>query len=450
VGLVLFVTLAGLVAAAAFARPISDSIIGLRNFALAIGRGEKEHLAPVSGPKELSDLALVLNNMAEDVRTREEALHESEEKFRSAFANAAIGFAMMRPDGRYVNANSAYCRVTGYDVDELLKMEFQRLIHPDDFAENMRLVDQMLIGRISDFTIENRYIRKGGEVVWVGKSVSLVRNAEGTPKWIITLIENITDRKGAEEALFASNRRLAALMNALPVGVSFSDDATCQRITGNPALLAQFEITLADNLSASAPKPNEAGRRVQYFREGRKIIDMDLPLQRAVAEKRQIPPMELEIHLPSGRRWFAEASGAPILDQSGTVVGGVAVTLDITERKRTEEALRTHRQLLETIIKHIPASVSLIRGSDLRLQLINPAYQAIAPGKEMEGKTLNELWPETGRDFTDLCRKVLQTGQPFEVQDQLNMIRRKPDGPIEQAYFSWSLFRVRLPGDEGW
>ena len=68
-------------------------------------------------------------------------------------------------------------------------------------------------------------------------------------------------------------------MQAVPVGVSFSDDSTCQRITGNPAVLAQFEVGPPDNLSASAPDPTAPGRQVRFFRDGREIRDADLPLQ---------------------------------------------------------------------------------------------------------------------------------------------------------------------------
>lgn len=128
----------------------------------------------------------------------------------------------------------------------------------------------------------------------------------------------------------------------------------------------------------------------------------------------------------------------------------VVVAHDITERRLAEEAMRTHRQLLETVVNHLPAAVNVIRGSDLRIALVNPAYQAIAPGKEMVGKTLDELWPETQRTFVDLCRQVLATGEPYHAVDEMIMICRYPGGPVEQAYFSWSLFRVRLPGDEGW
>ncbi len=123
---------------------------------------------------------------------------------------------------------------------------------------------------------------------------------------------------------------------------------------------------------------------------------------------------------------------------------------DITEHKRTEEALRSSRRTLEAVIHHMPAAVNLIRGSDLRLQFVNPAYQAIAPGRKMVGRTLDEIWPEAGKDFAALCRRVLKTGKPYHVEDDLNMIRRRPGGPLEPAHFNWSLHRVLLPGKEGW
>ena len=162
---------------------------------------------------------------------------------------------------------------------------------------------------------------------------------------------NITDRKQAEQQLDATTQRLQALMAAVPVGISFSDDATCQNITGNPAVLAQFEVKPEDNLSASAPTEEAPGRKVHFFISGRLITDAELPLQRAVAENNVIPPMELEVLLPSGRRWFAESSGAPIRNAQGKVVGGIAVTVDITERKRTEETLRANEEQLSLVLR---------------------------------------------------------------------------------------------------
>jgi signal transduction histidine kinase/DNA-binding response OmpR family regulator len=157
---------------------------------------------------------------------------------------------------------------------------------------------------------------------------------------VIELERALSERRKAEKALAAVNQRLYALMDAVPVGVSFSDDPTCQRVTGNRACLAQFEVSAADNLSASATDAKAPGRQVRFLRDGKPITDAELPLQRAVAQGKEIAPVELEVELPSGRRWFAEASAAPIWEAEGKLLGGIAVTVDITERKHSEAALR--------------------------------------------------------------------------------------------------------------
>ena len=97
---------------------------------------------------------------------------------------------------------------------------------------------------------------------------------------------------------------------------------------------------------------------VKLLIDGRPVTEAELPLQRAVRENREIPPMELEVVLPSGRRWFAAASGAPIRDGQGNVISGVAVTVDLTERKQLEqqrqtmiEAERAARMELERLVR---------------------------------------------------------------------------------------------------
>ncbi len=242
----------------------------------------------------------------------EVALRESEEKFRAAFANATVGFALTTPDGQYLDINPAYSLLTGYSRDDLRSLSFPHLVHPDDFAPHAALLDDLLAGLKPSFTFEHRYLRKDNQVLWVRKSVSLVRNPDGSPRWVVSLLE------------------------------------------------------------------------------------------------------------------------------------------DITERKLAEQEARAQRELLQTVVNHLPAAVNLIRGADLRILFANPAYQAIAPGKEMLGKSLNELWPETGADLDQLCRNVLDSGQPYHAVDAPYNIRRSPGGPLETAWFSWSLFRVRLPGDQGW
>ena len=133
--------------------------------------------------------------------------------------------------------------------------------------------------------------------------------------------------------LVETHQRLEAVLRAVPVGVSFSDDPTCQRITGNPAVLAQFEVTPEDNLSASASDAAAPARQVRYFAEGRQLSDAELPLQRAVAENQEVGPSSLRWSCPAGVLVCAGLR-RPHPRWQGNVVGGVAVTEDVTGRKQ--------------------------------------------------------------------------------------------------------------------
>ena len=120
------------------------------------------------------------------------------------------------------------------------------------------------------------------------------------------------------------------------------------------------------------------------------------------------------------------------------------------ERRQTERELETQRGLLETIIGQLPVGVSLVRGRDLRHQIVNGAYRAIAPGKTMLGKTVSEVWPELHPALSEIYQRILDTGEPYVGIDEPLPIARSPGGPCEPGYFNWALHRVELPGDEGW
>jgi DNA-binding CsgD family transcriptional regulator/PAS domain-containing protein len=138
---------------------------------------------------------------------------------------------------------------------------------------------------------------------------------------------------------------LEAIMNAVPVGVAYSQDLTSEHMTGNPALFAQLEAKADDDISASTKNSDALGRRIRYLQDGRELSPQELPIQRAVAENREIPPMELEVQLSSGRRWSAQAFGAPIRDERGNAIAGVVALVDITDRKQMEAILRIERDV---------------------------------------------------------------------------------------------------------
>jgi PAS domain S-box-containing protein len=134
-------------------------------------------------------------------RRAEDELRASEEQFRMAMENSAIGMALVSPGGKWLRVNRAICHILGYSEDELLTLKFQTVTHPADLDADMELVRQTLAGKISTYQMEKRYIHKNGSVVWALLSVSLVRDESGRPYYFISQIQDISERKKSEEAL---------------------------------------------------------------------------------------------------------------------------------------------------------------------------------------------------------------------------------------------------------
>ena len=117
---------------------------------------------------------------AVDITDRKRAadeLRNSEERFRSTFENAAVGIAHVGLDGRWIRLNQRYCDITGYSRDELMRLRFQDITHPDDLDSDLDLARQLRDGVIPSYTLEKRYIKKDGSEIWVNLTGSSVRNA---------------------------------------------------------------------------------------------------------------------------------------------------------------------------------------------------------------------------------------------------------------------------------
>jgi PAS domain S-box-containing protein len=129
----------------------------------------------------------------------EEALRLSQDKFRSAMQNSPIGMAVVGPDGRWLEVNPALCKITGYTRGELLISNFNSITHPDDREIGSKFLRQMLGKQMESHQVEKRYLHKDGHVIWVQLNVSLAWNPDGTPRHFVAQIQDITERKLAEE-----------------------------------------------------------------------------------------------------------------------------------------------------------------------------------------------------------------------------------------------------------
>ncbi|MBF0572031.1 MAG: PAS domain S-box protein [Candidatus Omnitrophica bacterium] len=301
----------------------------------------------------------------------------------------------------------------------------------------------------TNWDFECRIKRGDGVVRWIWAQGKPLLDVHHKVTQISGFVKDITEHKKIEKEALEARKRLETLMDALPVGVSFSDDQTCQRITGNAAVLAQFEVGEKDNLSASAPDNNASGRKLQFFNEGRQISESELPLQRAVKENRVIPAMELEVVLPSGKHWFAMVSGAPVCDDHGKVLGGVAVTVDITDRKKNEETLRQKEErlneLLQRLTYHVDNSpLAVIEwGPDMRLIRWSGIAEQMFGWKSQEvlGKRMDDfhwIYHEDEAKVDDVSSQ-LQAGLKLRVFSA-NRNYRKDGAVIYCEWYNSSLF----------
>jgi PAS domain S-box-containing protein len=134
-------------------------------------------------------------------RRVEEALKESEERFRATFEQAAVGVAHVRPDGRFLLVNHKFCDIVGYTREELLGKTFQEITYPYDLKADLQNVQMLLANIIQNYSLHKRCIRKDGSFVWTNLTASLVRKTTGEPAYLIGVLEDISEHKKLEEQL---------------------------------------------------------------------------------------------------------------------------------------------------------------------------------------------------------------------------------------------------------
>jgi PAS domain S-box-containing protein len=157
------------------------------------------YVSPVHDEDGLLTNFVGVQNDITERRRIEEVLRESEERFRATFEHAAVGAAHVGIDGRWLRVNRRLSEIVGYEREELLERTFQDITHPDDLEEYLEQMRLMLEGELQTYTMEKRYLRKGGPEVWVNLTVSLVRDASGEPVYFIVVVEDISERKKTEQ-----------------------------------------------------------------------------------------------------------------------------------------------------------------------------------------------------------------------------------------------------------
>jgi PAS domain S-box-containing protein len=274
---------------------------------------------------------------AQDITQRKRAEEErrrSDELLRVAFEKAAVGFSLSDRNGRFLKVNQAFCRLTGFSAEELYAKDFQSITHAEDLPANLQGMDGLLAGEIVSFVYQKRYITKSGELVWVQNSIATIPDREGSVSGFVTLTEDITDRKRAEDALRESEDRYRDL-------VEHSYDLICTHDL--EGILLSANETPLRILGYSRGELLNKPLRDFVTPEARPLCDAYLSqVQRDGFAKGLLPVLT-----KSGEVRVWEYNNSLRRDGAGPlVVRGLAH--DVTDQKRTEEELRhLSRRLLQ-------------------------------------------------------------------------------------------------------
>ena len=378
------------------------------------------------------------------------ALRQSQQRFLNAFEYAAIGMALVAPDGRWLQVNQALCEIVGYSEPELLSMTFQAITHPDHLEADLDSLRQLLAGEIRAYQAEKRYVHKLGHAVWIWLSVSLVRDAHGQPLHFVSQIKDISDRKWKEEILGHIVSGISAqtgkaffhslvkyLSKVLQVEFSF----VCQLSD----VEAEYITTIASY---------EDGQPIENFQYDLK----NTPCEKVVRNQICAYPENVQQSFPLDpllRDLGIESYlGAPLVDSTGRVLGLIAVLsrkplqniqlkeeiLKIfavrasseLERKLAEQALQDSEQSYATLAQSAP--VGIFRADAEGNCLYNNEHlskiSGLSPQAAMGKGWVKSLHPEDRDLIAAAWVKAVQTDLPFSAEYRL----MRPDGVVTWVY----------------
>ncbi|XXX75939.1 PAS domain S-box protein [Sorangium sp. So ce134] len=297
-----------------------------------------------AAPGELSERAAPEGRDAAQRHQAEQALRESEERFRLTFENAPIGMAIVALDGRFIRVNHVFCEIVGYAAEELSTLRFQDITHPDDVNADVGLVEQLRRGEIPRYRLPKRYVHKDGTVIAVVLHTSVVRDERGEPIHYIAQVEDVTARKQAEEErerllaqLETERRTLRTIFDSAPVPLLLIERNGAERVIGNPHAI---ELT-----GGAAARDEYVGRLRRP--DGAPITLDEMPSSRAMRGE-TIPGEEIVIHQADGSSRTFLIAAAPLRDRAGKITGAVVAGEDVSPLKE----LARMREEWTSIIAH--------------------------------------------------------------------------------------------------
>ena len=244
--------------------------------------------------------------------------------YAAAFEHAPVGIGLVAPDGRWIHVNSALCKIFGHTDVELRKRDFQSLTHPDDLAQDLEFVSEMLADKRQVLDFEKRYVHRDGHVIWARVNATLLRDSTGAPSHFIAHIEDITERKAAEEILRSREQAANRIADETPAMVwTTTADKSCEHFNRKYLDFTGFSLEeCQDGGWMSAIHPDDREEAVEICMQN---FDAHTPFRHRHRLRRH-----------DGVYRHVEDAGSPTFDDDGNFKGFVGVYTDLSEALASE------------------------------------------------------------------------------------------------------------------
>jgi formate hydrogenlyase transcriptional activator len=264
-----------------------------------------------------------------ELKQAEKTLQESELRFRTVYERSPIGIGLVDSHGRFLQVNPKFCEITGRSEEELLRIDVDSITHPDDIGKTGEFLQHLAEKKLPNYEMEKRYLRPDGSVRWV-RIQAVPMLGKGEQRWYMGLVEDITERRRAEEALRQSEERFRVAIKNSPIAVFNQDRDLRYTWMYNPRLGRTADEMLGKTTQSFVDQ--EQGKRITEVR--RRVLETGVGARH-----------EIEL-TQEGKKYYLDVTIEPVFDSSGKVTGLTGANMDVTELREATEALREAKKKL--------------------------------------------------------------------------------------------------------
>ena len=347
----------------------------------------------------------------------EDALRESEQRFRGTFENAAVGIAHVDGRHRCIRANQVFCDLVGYSTAEVVGKTIEDVVYPDDLPANVAQFDQVMRGELASFTMEKRFTRKNGEVVWVVLTVSPQHDVAGHPAYCIVIAQNHSERKRLEDELRQAHARLDLAVRGSNLSIWECEMPEGRIENSHLTLINVWELLGYDAVMSPTDFPSTFALLFHPDDQERVMRE----IRELLASEGQDYESEYRVRSKDGSTRWHLARGTVLRDLKGKPVRFVGTSTDITDLKQADEALRQAKARLDLAVRGSNIAIWECNMPDGRIENSNLTYTNTWESMGYDAATKPTDFPST---FAILFHPIDQERVMREIQELFDSDRQ--------------------------